>query len=131
MSAEVKTWFAKAGIRALKTAAQTAVATIGTAAAIGEVDWRMVASTAALAAIVSLLTSTAGIPEVGDGASVSQLSKAGKTGAEGVGDDADLSDLAQLVGNSDGTDALDDSDAVADRGVEDYTDGEVPENADD
>lgn len=78
MQAAVKTWAAKAGVRALKTAAQTAVATIGTAAALGEVDWRMVASTAALAAVVSLLTSLAGIPEVADGASVAKISKESK-----------------------------------------------------
>jgi len=53
-----------AGIRALKTVCQTAVATIGTTAAIGQVDWLMVASTAGLSGILSLLTSLAGLPEV-------------------------------------------------------------------
>ena len=62
-----KTWFKAAGIRAVKTLAQTAVATIGTAAAMGEVNWLLVASSAALAAVLSLLTSVAGLPEVGDG----------------------------------------------------------------
>lgn len=57
-------WLKKAGIRAIKTVAQTAVATIGTAAVIGDVDWVMVASASALAGVASLLTSLAGIPEV-------------------------------------------------------------------
>lgn len=57
-------WAKAAGIRAIKTVAQTAVATIGTTAAMSGVDWRMVASTAILAGIVSLLTSVAGLPEV-------------------------------------------------------------------
>ena len=59
-----KEWFKAAGIRALKTIAQTAIATIGTAAALGEVNWVMVASASALAGILSLLTSLAGLPEV-------------------------------------------------------------------
>ena len=59
-----KEWWKAAGIRALKTVAQTAIATIGTAAALGEVDWVMVASASALAGILSLLTSLAGLPEV-------------------------------------------------------------------
>ena len=53
-----------AGIRAIKTVAQTAVATIGTGAAMGEVNWLLVGSTALLAGILSLLTSVAGLPEV-------------------------------------------------------------------
>ena len=57
-------WVKAAGIRAIKTVAQTAVATIGTSAAVGEVDWLMVASAAALAGILSMLTSVAGLPEV-------------------------------------------------------------------
>ena len=61
-----KEWAKKAGIRAIKTVAQTAVATIGTAVAIGSVDWLMVASASALAGILSLLTSLAGLPEVAD-----------------------------------------------------------------
>ena len=59
-------WFKAAGIRAIKTLAQTAVATIGTAAVLSEVDWRIVASASVLAAILSLLTSLAGLPEVDD-----------------------------------------------------------------
>lgn len=59
----LKTWAKKAGIRAVKTVAQTAVATIGTAAAIGQVDWLVVGSASLLAGVLSLLTSVAGIPE--------------------------------------------------------------------
>ena len=61
-----KKWIKAAGIRAIKTIAQTAIATIGTSAVIAEVDWRIVASAAALAGILSLLTSVAGLPEVKD-----------------------------------------------------------------
>lgn len=59
-------WLHAAGIRALKTVAQTAVATIGTAAVLGEVPWVMVGSAAALAGVLSLLTSVAGLPELPD-----------------------------------------------------------------
>lgn len=59
-----KTWFKAAGIRAIKTVAQTAVATIGTSLALDEVNWVMVGSAALLAGILSLLTSVAGLPEV-------------------------------------------------------------------
>ena len=59
-----KDWIKAAGIRAIKTVAQTAVATIGTAVAMGNVDWVMVGSASALAGIVSLLTSVAGLPEL-------------------------------------------------------------------
>lgn len=62
-----KNWIKAAGIRAVKTVAQTAVATIGTSAVMGEVNWMMVASAALLAGILSLLTSVAGLPEVQDG----------------------------------------------------------------
>lgn len=62
-----KTWFKAAGVRAIKTVAQTAVATIGTSAVLGDVNWVMVASASALAGILSLLTSVAGIPEVKEG----------------------------------------------------------------
>ena len=59
-----KDWTKAAGIRAVKTMAQAAIASIGAAAALGEVDWRYVASASLLAGVLSLLTSTAGIPEV-------------------------------------------------------------------
>ena len=57
-------WFKAAGVRAIKTVAQTAVATIGTSAVMGDVNWVMVGSASLLAGILSLLTSVAGLPEV-------------------------------------------------------------------
>lgn len=60
----MKSWIKAAGIRAIKTVAQTAAATIGTAAVLDEVNWVMVASAAVLAGVLSLLTSVAGLPEV-------------------------------------------------------------------
>lgn len=60
----MKEWFKCASIRAIKTVAQTAVATIGTAVAMGDVNWVLVGSASALAGVLSLLTSVAGLPEV-------------------------------------------------------------------
>ena len=60
----MKRWFKAAGIRAIKTMAQTAVAMIGTGVVISQVDWLMVVSASALAGVLSLLTSVAGLPEL-------------------------------------------------------------------
>ena len=62
-----KEWIKAAGIRSLKTVAQTSIATIGTSAAIESVNWKLVVSASALAGILSLLTSVAGLPELHDG----------------------------------------------------------------
>ena len=59
-----KQWFKAAGIRSLKTVCQTAVATIGTSAALSSVDWRVVLSASLLAGVLSILNSFAGLPEV-------------------------------------------------------------------
>ena len=64
MSRRTKDWLKAAGIRAVKTMAQTAVAAIGTAAALGEVDWTIAMASAILAGVLSLLTSAAGLPEL-------------------------------------------------------------------
>ena len=63
-SVDTKKWLKASVIRAVKTMAQTAVATIGTSAVMGDVNWVMVASASALSGIISILTSVAGIPEV-------------------------------------------------------------------
>ena len=63
-SVDTKKWIKASAIRAVKTMAQTAVATIGTSAVMGDVNWLMVASASALSGIISILTSVAGIPEV-------------------------------------------------------------------
>lgn len=64
MSEKLKRWIKCAGIRAIKTVAQTAVGSIGASAVFSEVDWKIVLSSAVLAGVVSLLTSVAGLPEV-------------------------------------------------------------------
>ena len=64
MDVNTKQWFKAAGVRAVKTVAQSAIAAIGASAAMGDVNWLMVGSTALLSGIVSILTSIAGIPEV-------------------------------------------------------------------
>ena len=64
MTSKSKKWLKAAGIRAIKTLAQTAVATIGTSAILSAVDWKVVVSASILSGILSLLTSVAGIPEV-------------------------------------------------------------------
>lgn len=75
----IKVWAKAAGIRALKTSAQTAVATVPTSAlVIGEVDWLMIAGASVLAGVLSLLTSIAGIPEVDDGENVVVIAKHAK-----------------------------------------------------
>ena len=64
MNNHTKKWLKAAGIRAVRTVAQTAIATIGAAAVLSEVNWAVVASASALAGVLSLLTSVAGLPEV-------------------------------------------------------------------
>lgn len=63
MKEKIKEWIKAAGVRAIRTVAQAAVAMIGTAVVIGDVNWIMVASAAALSGVLSLLTSLAGLPE--------------------------------------------------------------------
>lgn len=73
MSESMKTWIKAAAIRAIKTAAQTAVAIISVGTVMSDVDWMMVASASGLSAILSVLTSVAGLPEVAEGQSVKAL----------------------------------------------------------
>lgn len=71
-------WARAAGVRALKTAAQTAVAMVPVGVSITEVGWLGVLGTAALAAVLSLLTSVAGLPEVDDGATLAEIQDGGE-----------------------------------------------------
>lgn len=64
VSVDTKKWIKKSAVRAVKTMAQTFVATIGTATVLGTVDWKMVVSASVLAGVISIATSVAGIPEV-------------------------------------------------------------------
>lgn len=64
MSEKTRKWMRAAGVRAIKTIAQTAIATIGTSAVLASVDWKMVVSASVLSGILSVLTSVAGLPEV-------------------------------------------------------------------
>ena len=68
-------WMKAAGVRAIKTAAQAALAIIGTTALMGEVDWVVVGGASLLAAVASVLTSLAGLPEVEDGANIVEIGK--------------------------------------------------------
>lgn len=64
MTEYMRKWAKAAAVRAIKTVAQAAIAAIGSSAALGDVNWTLVASTAALAGVLSMLTSVAGLPEV-------------------------------------------------------------------
>lgn len=64
VSVDTKKWLKAAGVRAVKTVAQAAIAGIGAAAAMGQVDWKYVVSASVLAGVISILTSIAGIPEI-------------------------------------------------------------------
>ena len=75
---ELKKWALAALVRAVKTAAQTAVGAIGATAIFTDVNWSVVGMTALLSFVLSLLTSVAGLPEVDDGASVAKLAKGGE-----------------------------------------------------
>lgn len=76
MSESIREWVRAAGIRAIKTAAQTSAAIISVGTVMQDVDWLMVASASALSAVLSILTSVAGLPEVRDGQNVKQIADA-------------------------------------------------------
>lgn len=78
MKTNIEQWAKAAAVRSVKTAAQAAIGAIGASACMGEVDWLLCGSAALLAAILSLLTSVAGIPEVDGGASVAQIKGKGE-----------------------------------------------------
>ena len=78
-------WLKAAGVRAIKTVAQTAIATIGASATMGEVNWVMVGSASLLAGVVSILTSVAGIPEVKEGDNMAKCGGTKKGGKKGKG----------------------------------------------
>lgn len=78
MPNEVVAWTKAAAVRAVKTAAQAGLGVIGASVAMGEVQWALVGSAAALAAIVSVLTSIVGIPEVDAGASLPKIANGSK-----------------------------------------------------
>lgn len=82
MTQNIKNWWKAALTRAIKTAAQAALGGIGAATMFSQVGWEAVLSAALLAAIVSILTSIAGVPEVSNGASVAAISKDAKAQAE-------------------------------------------------
>ena len=77
MGKNARKWARAAGVRAVKTLAQTAAATIGTTAVMSEVDWAVVASASVLAGILSMLTSVAGIPEADGGESLPAIAGGG------------------------------------------------------
>lgn len=75
MSPEIKAWLIAAGIRAIKTMAQTAVSIISVGTVMQDIDWMMVLSATALSGILSILTSIAGLPEVASGTPLSEIAK--------------------------------------------------------
>ena len=78
MNDNLKRWLRAAAVRSAKTAAQAAIGVIGASTALGAVDWPLAASAAGLAAVVSVLTSIAGVPEVDGGSNVALIAKGGE-----------------------------------------------------